>query len=249
MIPIRDYNQTRGRPYLVYALIVINMLVFLWENTLDQRELFEMFRDNAVVPAFIADDPFSIEAALDGLRSMFFHGSWLHLGSNMLYLWVFGDNIEDRLGKIGFPIFYLMCGYVAAAAQVLINPDSPVPMVGASGAIAGVLGAYLVLHPGARIRNLIFLGFLVTTVDLPATLVLGVWFVMQLFSGAASLGVETQAGGGTAFFAHIGGFVAGLVTMGVYRMVFGSAPHPPADGPPTIIEQRRSRRIRPRSEL
>jgi membrane associated rhomboid family serine protease len=239
MLPIRDYNQTRGRPYVNYLLIVINVLVFLWETTLSQQELFDMFRDNSVVPLLFSDAPLTLETVLDGFRSMFFHGSWLHLGSNMLYLWVFGDNIEDRLGKIGYVIFYIACGYAAVLAQVLIDPDSPIPLVGASGAIAGVLGAYLILHPRARIRNLVFLGFLITTVDLPAVLVLAVWFVMQLFSGVASLGVETS--GGTAFFAHIGGFVAGLILMGVHRVIFGASRDIRRDGGPIIIEQRRSR--------
>ena len=240
MIPVRDYNQTRGRPYIVYALITINVLVFLWQTTLSQRDLFEMLGNNTVVPQYISNDPLSLESVLDGLRSMFFHGSWLHLGGNMLYLWVFGDNIEDRLGKIGFPLFYLASGYAAIVAQVLINTDSRVPMVGASGAIAGVLGAYLILYPRARIRILFFIGIL-TSFNAPAILVLGVWFVMQLFSGAASLGVETS-GGGTAFFAHIGGFVAGVVLMVIHMGIFGRTLDRDDDGPPSVIEQRRLRR-------
>ncbi|MFP4321868.1 MAG: rhomboid family intramembrane serine protease [Anaerolineales bacterium] len=227
MIPIGDYSPTKRRPFLTYTLILINVLVFLWQQTLSQVALFNAFNDYAVVPALIVADPLSLEAFLDSLRSMFMHGGWLHLGSNMLYLWVFGDNIEDRLGRPLYLTFYLVAGFAAVFAQVIIDTESTIPMVGASGAIAGVLGGYLLLHPARRVRNLVFLGFFIFFIDLPAVVVLGFWFVLQLVSGLASLGVETSAGGGTAFFAHIGGFIAGMALMSVHRLTFGAPPPEP----------------------
>jgi membrane associated rhomboid family serine protease len=218
MIPIGDVNPRRSTPYVTYILIVINVVVFLWEISLSQFELLRVFRQYAVVPALYSRDPSSQEALLDALRSMFMHGGWLHLGSNMLYLWVFGDNVEDRLGSFVYALVYLASGYAAVIAQVMVNPNSLVPMVGASGAIAGVLGAYIVQYPNARIRSLVFLVIFVTVIELPAYLVLGFWFVSQLFSGVASLGPEMMSGG-VAFFAHIGGFVAGMVLMSLYNVI------------------------------
>ncbi|MBZ0307504.1 MAG: rhomboid family intramembrane serine protease [Anaerolineae bacterium] len=223
MIPIGDVNPRRRTPYMTYLFILINILVFLWELSLSQRELLFAFRDHAVVPAIYT--PFSQESLLDGLRSMFMHGGWLHLGSNMLYLWVFGDNVEDHLGSFLYALVYIASGYMAVFAQVMVNTDSMVPMVGASGAIAGVLGAYIVQFPAARIRSLVVLIIFVTVVDLPAFLVLGFWFVSQLFSGVASLGPEMMSGG-VAFFAHIGGFVAGMVFMSLYNVIVAPEPRP-----------------------
>ena len=142
--------------------------------------------------------------------SMFMHGGLFHIGGNMLYLWIFGNNVEDRLGRIPFLVFYLVGGIVAALAQVVIDPTSTNPLVGASGAIAAALGAYIVLFPGARILSLVFLGFFYQLLEVPALVILGFWFVLQLISGVASLGAQT-AEGGVAFFAHIGGFALGLV--------------------------------------
>lgn len=218
MIPIGDVNPRRSTPYVTYILIAINVAVFLWEISLSQFELLRAFRQYAVVPVLYSRDPGSQEALLDALRSMFMHGGWLHLGSNMLYLWVFGDNVEDRLGSFVYALVYLASGYAAVVAQVMVNPNSLVPMVGASGAIAGVLGAYIVQYPNARIRSLVFLVIFVTVIELPAYLVLGFWFVSQLFSGVASLGPEMMSGG-VAFFAHIGGFVAGMVLMSLYNVI------------------------------
>jgi membrane associated rhomboid family serine protease len=220
MIPIGDLNPSRRTPYITYALIIINVLVFLYEQTLDQEALNRFFQRNTVVPLLITDNIFSLETLLDSVRSMFFHGSWLHLGGNMLYLWVFGDNIEDRLGRFLYLPFYLFCGFVAVFGQVIIEPDSAVPLVGASGAIAGVLGAYIVLYPRAYVRTLIMF-FFITIRLIPAVWVLGFWFALQLFNGISSLGVET-AGGGVAFFAHIGGFVAGAALMFIHRGIFGA---------------------------
>ena len=156
--------------------------------------------------------------ALTLITSQFLHGGWLHLLSNMLYLWIFGNNIEDRLGRIGFLLFYLAGGVVAGLAQVAVAPDSTIPTIGASGAIAATLGAYLVLFPRARITSLVFLGFFYQLIDVPAVVVLAFWFILQLIDGLASIGM-TDVGGGVAFFAHIGGFVFGAVVGLIIRAV------------------------------
>ena len=152
------------------------------------------------------------------VTSMFLHGGWLHLLGNMLYLWIFGNNVEDRLGRVLFVIFYFAGGLAAGATQVMVSPDSTVPLVGASGAIAATLGAYLVLFPGARIETLVFLGFFYQLMRVPAVVVLGFWFVLQLIDGLGALGAETSTGG-VAFFAHIGGFVFGVVVGLIARAI------------------------------
>ncbi len=166
------------------------------------------------------------------VTSQFLHGGWIHLGGNMLYLWIFGNNVEDRFGRIRFLVFYVVGGILAGLSQVAIDPTSPVPTIGASGAIAATLGAYLVLFPRARVTTLVFLGFFYQLIDVPAVAVLGFWFVLQLLDGLTSLGA-VQIGGGVAFFAHIGGFVFGAVVarlaMGVSGRVRGSSA-PPAVG-------------------
>jgi membrane associated rhomboid family serine protease len=160
------------------------------------------------------------QAILGMLASMFLHGGWLHLLGNMLFLWIFGNNVEDRLGSIPYALFYLAGGIVAALGQVAIDPQSHTPLVGASGAIAAALGAYIVLFPGARILSLVFLGFFYQLLEVPAVIILGFWFVLQLLNGVAALGAET-AQGGVAFFAHIGGFVFGLIA-GVLARLLGN---------------------------
>jgi|FLYN01.1.fsa_nt_gi membrane associated rhomboid family serine protease len=225
MLPLTDVNPTRRTPYVTYALIAINVVVFLSQLTLSPRELQFTFLNDAIVPLLVTRDPFSVETLLDFVRSMFFHGGWLHLLSNMLYLWIFGDNIEDRLGKLLYLVLYFASGFAAGFAQVAISPESRIPLVGASGAIAGVLGAYALMFPNATVRGLIVFGFVADIIELPAMLVLGFWFVTQLFSGVASLGVDTMTGG-VAFFAHIGGFVAGLALTWVFMQI---VPQPPID--------------------
>jgi membrane associated rhomboid family serine protease len=160
------------------------------------------------------------QATLGILTSIFLHGGWLHILGNMLYLWIFGNNVEDRLGRLGFLLFYLVGGIVAALTQVAIDPGSTQPLVGASGAIAAALGAYIVLFPGARILSLVFLGFFYQLLNVPALLILGFWFVLQLISGFGSLGGDA-ASGGVAFFAHIGGFAFGMA-VGVLIRVGGA---------------------------
>jgi membrane associated rhomboid family serine protease len=208
MIPLRDANPTQRTPVVTIILIAVNILIYIYEWSLSGSEVRVMafFDQWAIIPQQLTTN-FAPEA-ITLLSAMFLHGSWLHLGGNMLYLWIFGDNIEDRMGKARYIIFYLLGGLAASAAQILIDPNSSIPNVGASGAIAAVLGGYLILYPRARILTLV-LRFIT---QVPAYVVLGLWFVLQLFQGVGSLGVVTDAQqGGVAFFAHIGGFVAGMV--------------------------------------
>jgi len=239
MLPVGDINPVRRTPILTWILIGINVLVFIWEISLPPAQLNNMFLDIAAVPRNIAASPFGVESLLDGLRSMFLHGGFEHIIGNMLYLFLFGDNVEDRLGKILYLVLYFASGFAAVYAQVVIDPTSSVPMIGASGAIAGVLGAYLVMYPNVRVRALVFLGYIARIAELPALVVLGFWFVLQLFNGVASLGAAAAYGGGVAFFAHIGGFIAGAVLAFVFmRMV----PQPPAQARYDMLYDRVGRR-------
>jgi membrane associated rhomboid family serine protease len=216
VIPLRDANPTRRTPVVTIALIVACFAAFAYELGLQadggMAALEGFVRTWGVVPTALIDAWASGDLlgqpVLGLITSQFLHGGWLHLLGNMLYLWIFGNNIEDRLGRLWFLLFYLAGGVAAALAQVAIDPASDVPMIGASGAIAATLGAYLVLYPRARITSLVFLGFFYQLIDVPAIVVLAFWFVLQLIDGLASLGVASS-GGGVAFFAHIGGFVFG----------------------------------------
>jgi membrane associated rhomboid family serine protease len=216
LIPLRDANPTR-RPALVTLLLVIACCVaFGLELGLLARgdAAFEAaITDWGVVPGRLTaawgDGAFLSTDSLTLLTSQFLHAGWLHLLGNLLYLWIFGNNVEDRLGRAGFLLFYLAGGVLAGLAQVAIDPTSPIPTIGASGAIAATLGAYLVFFPGARVTSLVFLGFFYQLVRIPAAIVLGLWFVLQLMDGIGSLG--PSQGGGVAFFAHIGGFVFGAL--------------------------------------
>jgi membrane associated rhomboid family serine protease len=222
MIPLNDLNPTRRAPIITWTLLGLNVLVFLWETSFSEGALMGMFTRISVVPAQVAAAPFALETQLDIVRSMFLHGGWAHLIGNMLYLYLFGDNVEDRFGRLFFVLLYLVAGYVAVIAQVIVDASSTIPLVGASGAIAGVLGSYLVLFPGVRVRGLILLGLFSRVAEWPAWAVLALWFVLQLFSGLASLGPQME--GGVAFFAHIGGFICGaLLTLPLLAM-----PQPPA---------------------
>ncbi len=215
MIPLRDANPTRRTPIVTLLLIVACFVAWAWElglSTTSDASLNAFILEWGVVPDDLGDawnggEVFGQEA-LTLFTSQFLHGGWLHLLGNMLYLWIFGNNVEDRLGRLRFLVFYLGGGVAAGLAQVAIDPGSEIPLVGASGAIAATLGAYLVLFPRARITTLVFLGFFYQLIDVPAIIVLGFWFVLQLLDGLASLGT-TSTGGGVAFFAHIGGFVVG----------------------------------------
>lgn len=203
MFPIGDDNSARrATPVVTYVLIALNLLVFFLELQRGTGFITEW----AFIPARFGDDPSG--QAVTVLSAMFMHGGWLHLGGNMLYLWIFGDNVEDRFGPVRYLLFYLAAGLAATFAQYLVNPGSGIPNVGASGAIAGVLGAYLLMFPKARVDVL----FGRQVVAMPAILVLGFWIALQLVNGAGSIADTAQTEtGGVAYMAHVGGFVAGLV--------------------------------------
>jgi membrane associated rhomboid family serine protease len=214
VIPLRDSIPGRRTPVTMLTLLGTNLFVFLYTVGLGSPwEIQAFFETYGLVPARILgpDPPYYTL-----FTSMFLHGGWLHLVGNMLYLWIFGNNVEDATGHLGFLVFYVLCGLAAAFAQILIQPASQVPMVGASGAIAGVLGGYLVLYPRARILALVPLGLFLHLMEVPAVLFLPMWFLLQLVYGIASLGVRSEFGGGVAFWAHIGGFVAGLVCIRMF---------------------------------
>jgi len=210
VIPIGDEIRSRRAPVITYVLIAVNVLAFLYELFLgEQLDAFLMAF--GAVPSYITSPATHPLAVLTLLSSMFLHGGWMHLIGNMLYLGIFGDNVEDALGSLGYLVFYVAAGLVAGLAQVAMSPDGLVPAIGASGAIAGVLAVYLVLYPTAPVRVLIPGYFFMRVARVPAALVLGLWFVLQLFNGFLSLGTVTMATGGVAWFAHIGGFMGGLV--------------------------------------
>ncbi len=234
MIPLRDLNPTRRVPVMTLLLIAVNVVVFLYEVTLSQRGQQRLFLQYGAVPARFADGSITGGDVLTLVTSMFLHGDWLHIGGNMLYLWIFGNNIEDRMGMVRYLIFYFLSGFAAGAAQIVIDPSSTAPMIGASGAIAGILGAYIVLFPRAQVQTLLFFGFWIQVVNLSAVALLGWWFFLQLLNGFLSLGAYTQ--GGVAFFAHIGGFIAGAVLVRFFtigrRRVDDWWTGPPVDRPP-----------------
>ncbi len=208
MFPIGDDNSTRrSLPYVTYALVAINVLVFLLE--LSNGDAF--IQEWAFIPARFSADPVANIPTV--FSAMFMHGGWLHLGGNMLYLWIFGDNVEDRFGHLKYLIFYLLAGIAATFAQYFVLPESNVPNVGASGAIAGVLGAYLLMFPRARIN--VLLGR--SVVAMPAIVVLGFWIVLQLVSGVGSIAYTDADVGGVAYMAHVGGFAAGFLMAFVFR--------------------------------
>lgn len=220
MFPISDDNPRRHlTPVINWTIIGVCVLVFLWQVSLGAEAGAVVFYQLGMIPAVLfghnelAPEIVLVPPWATILTSMFMHGGWLHLGSNMLYLWIFGDNIEDSMGHVRFLVFYILCGTAAALTQGLIVPTSEIPMVGASGAISGVLGAYILLHPGATVRVLVFLGFFVTVMHVPALIVLGIWFVGQLLS----VGMTSTAEPGVAFWAHIGGFVAGVVLVPLFK--------------------------------
>jgi len=218
MIPIRDDTPRYSTPFVNYFLIGLNVLVFLFELSLDVRTRAAFMAQFGVVPAWITGAVPSYLHAQQGfsllpiMTSMFLHASWLHLIANMWVLWIFGDNIEDHLGHFLYLIFYLLGGIAASLLHIFFNLGSTIPSVGASGAIAAVMGAYFVLYPSARVLTLVPIIFFFSFIWLPAWIVLGYWFVVQFLSGAAtSIAYSSQTGGGIAFWAHVGGFVAGVV--------------------------------------
>ena len=230
MFPIRDHNPSGGRPYVVYALIAINVAVFLLQLPYsgDGRVLQAFWGDFALKPADV-----TFKGDYTGIfTSMFLHAGWMHIGGNMLFLWIFGDNLEDQMGHVGFLIFYLACGILAALAHIYSAPGSTVPTVGASGAIAGVMGGYLLLFPRARVDVVVIIVIIFRVFTLPAWVMLGIWFALQVFGGFST----PAEGGGVAFWAHAGGFIAGIVLTlpvwlrrggaGFWNRTHGQPPHP-----------------------
>ena len=213
MIPLRDSNPSRTIPFVNYLLITLNVLAFLFEVS-SGREMTKLILHLGLVPYNFVDDiqqmQISLGTILPLFSSMFLHGGWMHLIGNMLFLYIFGDNVEDRFGHLKYLVFYFIAGITAAATQIYMFPNSEVPMVGASGAIAGVLGAYVFMFPTAKVLTLIPIFFFFQLIELPAFLFLGIWFLMQILSGMFTLGIGADAGG-VAWWAHIGGFVAGIV--------------------------------------
>ncbi len=234
MFPINDNNPTRTTAYVTYALITINILVFIYELSLTPPQLEQFFQLYSVVPKELTASLNGIPVAqvvpepLTQVTSQFLHGGFAHIFGNMLFLWIFGNNIEDQLGHIKYLIFYIACGVLAALAQWIFSTQSGIPSLGASGAIAGVLGAYILRFPRARVRTLLFLGPFITFPQIPAIFFLGIWFVQQTLYGFASLSVRTNVGmesGGVAYFAHIGGFVFGAL-LGPLLGLFSSDSRP-----------------------
>jgi membrane associated rhomboid family serine protease len=222
MFPVSDVIPSRTTPIVTIGLIVLNAAAFLYELQLNDVELQRLFDTFGVVPAQFAWPAI--------LTSVFLHAGWLHFGANMLYLWIFGDNIEDTLGRAAYLVFYVACGVAAALSQTAAQPDSAVPMIGASGAIAGIMGAYFVLYPHSRVLTAVFLVLFLDLVEIPAIFFLGIWFLMQLFSGVGSIGADA-ASGGTAFWAHVAGFVTGAAVGAIYRWTGTQKYWKPTDNP------------------
>ena len=210
MFPIRDHNPSKIVPYVSYALIAINIVVWLLFGLRSEEAIWEFYRDYALVPAEVMAG----EESYTFLTSMFLHGGFMHLAGNMLFLFIFGDNLEDYLGHFGLLVFYLLCGVGGTFAQIAVDPSSGVHNLGASGAIAGLMGGYLILFPKAKVD--VFAFFMIFS--LPAFVVLGIWIALQLFGGFGSLGTD---GGGVAYWAHIGGFAAGIVAIGLIAALKG----------------------------
>lgn len=219
MIPLHDDNPTTINPVVTITLIVVCFLVFLWQQTLSAHDQERVLAGLSIIPAVLfggASLPHEyalIPAVATLFTSMFLHGGWMHLIGNLLYLWIFGNNIEDAMGHVRFIVFYLLCGVLAGVAHALSNVASDIPTIGASGAISGVLGAYLLLYPRAQVLVFLPLGLLSRTVYLPAVAVLGFWFLLQIINSAFSSG----EGGGVAWLAHVGGFVAGMLLIPLFK--------------------------------
>jgi membrane associated rhomboid family serine protease len=232
MIPIGDSTRRRTFPYVNVGIIIACVLVFLYELSLSTIDVGRFFQDWGVVPVQLVDwleSPSVAEEPTTVVTAMFIHGGWLHLIGNMLFLWVFGDNVEDAMGHGRYLVFYLLAGLAATGLQVFIDQESLIPMVGASGAIAGVLGAYLVLYPRATVSVLIPWLWFFGAFPVPAAVLIVFWFLLQLLSGVASLGAAASVTEGIAFWAHVGGFIAGVVLVGAFRR------QKPRRRPPTVV--------------
>jgi membrane associated rhomboid family serine protease len=210
MIPLRDVIPSRTTPYITVTIIILNTLAWFYELALPRDVLPLFLQFYGVVPADFT--------ATTLVSSMFLHGSWSHVIGNMWYLWIFGDNVEDRVGHGRFIVFYLLCGIAAGLGQIAMDPSSTLPTIGASGAIAGVMGAYFVLYPRSRVLTLVPLIFFYEIFELPAIVLLGFWFLFQLVSaGAIAVTANTSGGGGVAFMAHVAGFLFGMMAVFVFK--------------------------------
>jgi len=207
MIPLRSTERVYSPAVVTISLIIANILIFLYESSLDPDVLNVFIARHGVVP-----DRLHLSTML---TSMFLHGGWLHVIGNMWFLWIYGRNVEDIMGSSRFALFYILCGLAAALVHIFFNPFSRVPTVGASGAIAGVMGAYLIKFPRARIITLVPIFFFITTLEVPAVLLLVYWFIIQFFSGFMTIGYSQVSQGGVAWFAHVGGFVTGMLLVSV----------------------------------
>ena len=216
IIPLKDTIPSTRTPVVNYALILVNVAVFLYQVSLGPGVADFVYAHGVIPFRYLQLFPRDPLEMLTPLSAMFLHGGWMHLLGNMLYLYIFGDNVEDMLGRFRYLLFYLMCGAVSFAAQILVQQHSMGPNVGASGAIAGVLGAYLLLFPRARVVTLLPLFLFFPIVEIPALFFLGIWFLMQFFSGAVSLGRADALSGGVAWWAHIGGFLAGMLLLRIF---------------------------------
>jgi membrane associated rhomboid family serine protease len=217
VIPLRDINPTERFAIVTLLLVIANSAVFLYELTLGRTGGELLVATYALIPARLfspsALNEGSLPVSATILTSLFLHGGIPHLAGNMLYLWIFGNNVEDDTGRLRFILFYLLCGTAAAMTHAFANKASLIPMIGASGAISGVLGAYLLLYPRARVVTLVFFGFYIRSLELPALLVLGSWFIIQFLSALFA----SYSGGGIAWHAHVGGFVAGMILIGLFK--------------------------------
>ncbi len=257
MFPIRDDNPQVLRPLATYAIVACNALVWLYvQGAGMEPALSSSVCRLGLIPGELLQTvpggtrfplgPGAVCVTGDGpawrtaITSMFLHGGWFHVIGNMWFLWIFGNNVEDAMGHLRFFVFYLLCGLAAAGVQIATNPESAVPMVGASGAIGGVMGAYVLLYPRVHVHLLIFIGFYVTTIAVPAALMLGYWFLLQFVGGLGTLGAE---GGGVAFWAHVGGFAAGAVLIALFRKPELLARHPYYGWRPKRPPTRRWRRV------
>lgn len=219
MFPLNDDNPISITPWINWGLIGMNIFIFLYEITQPEQQLNQFFHMYALIPQEFSTNPSGEWLTL--ITSQFLHGGWLHVGANMLYLWIFGNNIEDRMGHIPYLLFYITCGILAALSQWFVSMNSIVPSLGASGAIAGVLGAYILRFPQAKVLTLVFIVFFATTIRIPAMYVIGIFFIQNLLSGLASINASTtMMQGGVAYWAHIGGFAFGAILapfFGLYR--------------------------------
>jgi membrane associated rhomboid family serine protease len=234
MFPLKDDNPTTITPVVTWMLIAINVMVFLYQVSLEPRASQLLVYQYGAIPAVVAGGQrlparlATIPPILSIFTSMFLHGGWMHLIGNMWFLWIFGNNIEEAMGGLRYLVFYLLCGFLASWSHILSNTGSILPSIGASGAIAGVLGAYIMLYPRARVWTLIFLGFFMRLLYIPAGVMLGYWFLLQVLNGGMA---GRQNAGGVAFWAHIGGFVAGVLFVGLFKKTdvrFFNPPRRPA---------------------